>query len=172
MFPFQLSSRCDNRLFCIKFEILQLSRFPFFEVISQPIRCISRNRNPRTRRKSPSGVHLVNGSQSPEHNDGSSELLHNIVCEAKQSPSSKRVKLGQDKPFSVFNDAFTSKQPDEECNSHALTTNEVNHETCYTPVLLHCLRFWSLHGVFYHRYSISLFTRLIMFLRQTAEEDQ
>lgn len=123
----QLSSRCDNRLFCIKFEIPELGGFPFFEEISQPIRCISRNRNPRARRKSPSGVHLVNGSLSPEHNDGSSDLLHNIVCEAKQSPSSKRVKLGQDKPFSGFNDAFTSKQPDQECNSHALTTNEVNN---------------------------------------------
>lgn len=104
-------------------------------MISQPIRCISRNRNPRARRKSPSGVHLVNGSLSPEHNDGSSEHLHNIVFEAKQSPSSKRVKVGLEKPFSVFNDAVTSKQPDEECNSHALTTNEVNHETILTFVV-------------------------------------
>jgi hypothetical protein len=87
-------------------------------VISRPIRCISRNGTARTSsitwKKSPSAVHLVNGPHSPGHNDGSLELLHNIVCEAKQSPSFTRVKLGQERPFTMFNDALRSKQADEE----------------------------------------------------------
>ncbi|KAI5662258.1 hypothetical protein M9H77_21581 [Catharanthus roseus] len=127
----QLSSKCDNRLFRIKFEIPKLSGYPFLEAISHSIRCISRNRNARTSsmswKKSPSEVHLVNGSQSPGPNDGSSELLHNVVCEAKQSPSSKRIKLGQEKPFAMFNDALTCKKVDEECNSHACPNNEVDN---------------------------------------------
>ncbi|XP_027127004.1 SH2 domain-containing protein A [Coffea arabica] len=126
----QLSSKCDNRLFRIRFEIPKI-RYPFLEAFSPPIRCISRSRNARassiTLKKLPSGVHLLNGSQSPGLDDRSSELLNSVVREAKPSPSSKRVKLGQEKPFEIFADSFTSKRADKECKSYAFTTTEGNH---------------------------------------------
>lgn len=127
----QLSSKCDNRLFRIRFGIPKIHRYPFLEAFSPPIRCISRSRNARTSsvtlKKLTSGVHLLNGSQSSGLDDRSSELLNSVVREAKPSPSSKRVKLGQEKPFEIFADSFTSKRADRECQSHAFTTTEGDH---------------------------------------------
>ncbi|KAL3503053.1 hypothetical protein ACH5RR_037502 [Cinchona calisaya] len=126
----QLSSKCDNKLFRIRFEIPKIGTYPFLEVFSPPIRCISRSRNARTSsvtlKKLPSGVYLLNGSQSPGPDDRSSELMHGVVCEAKPSPSSKRVKLGQEKPFETFNDSFTSQRAVKECKFDAFTTAEDN----------------------------------------------
>ncbi|KAA8526724.1 hypothetical protein F0562_009047 [Nyssa sinensis] len=124
----QLSSKCDNRLFRIRFDIPKMGRYPFIEAFSRPIRCISRNRNTRisaqTWKKSTSAIHLLDGSPSSGLDDGSSELLHNIVREAKPSPSSKRVKLGQENLFATFKADVTLERVDEECNSHAWTANE------------------------------------------------
>lgn len=128
VFPLQLSSKCDNRLFRIRFYTPKMGRYPFFETLSFPIRCVSRSRNSRTTstpwRKASSGIYLLNGSQS--HDDGPVELLPSIVREAKPSPSSKRIKLGQDKTFATFENNLPLKQAGKGCNSHVLITDEVS----------------------------------------------
>lgn len=127
----QLSSKCDNRLFRIRFDIPKMGRYPFFETLSFPIRCVSRSRNARTTstpwRKASSGIYLLNGSQSHDLDDGPLELLPSIVREAKPSPSSKRIKLGQDKPFTTFENNLPLKQAGKESNSHVWITNKDNN---------------------------------------------
>ncbi|OMO92616.1 hypothetical protein COLO4_17454 [Corchorus olitorius] len=118
-----LSSKCDNRQFCIKFGISKFEGYRFLEDFSPSVRCISRNRTPRTStiiwRKTPS-VHPFNGSQSFGLDDASLELKHNTVHEAKLSPTSKRVRLGEAK--------ISSTDPlGEECNSRAWTANQVEN---------------------------------------------
>ncbi|GAB4846677.1 hypothetical protein Ancab_025683 [Ancistrocladus abbreviatus] len=119
----QLSSKCDNRLFRIKFGMVERGNYPFLEAFSPPIRCISRSRNTRistiTWKKLSAGVHLVNGSSSPGHGDGYSELQQNSICEARPSPPSKRVKLGPDSGF--------PEQPVEECNSQIWVASKVQN---------------------------------------------
>ncbi|GMH24243.1 hypothetical protein Nepgr_026086 [Nepenthes gracilis] len=125
----QLSSKCDNRLFRIKFCIAKFETYPFLEALSPPIRCISRGRNTRistiTWKKLPSGVHLVNGSSCPGNDFWYSELQQNAVCEARPSPSSKRVKLGPDSASPVVKVDYSHEQPDEECNSHVWANSKV-----------------------------------------------
>ncbi|CAI9088901.1 OLC1v1023355C1 [Oldenlandia corymbosa var. corymbosa] len=112
----QLSSKCDNKMFHIRFEVPKNGNYPFLVAFSLPIRCISRSRHPRTSsatwKKLPAGTYLCNGAQSAKLDSGSSETLHNVVCEAKPSPSSKRVKLGQDDPFHMYTDSLTSNGAD------------------------------------------------------------
>ncbi|KAG8386492.1 hypothetical protein BUALT_Bualt03G0154200 [Buddleja alternifolia] len=124
----QLSSKCDNRLFRIRFEIPELGRYPFVETLSLPIHCVSRSRNTRTStitwRKSSNRINYMNGLESPSLDDGSMELVPNIVREAKPSPSSKRIKLGHDKPFVVFKEEL--KQANRGRESHGWTNNEDN----------------------------------------------
>ncbi|KAH9723540.1 SH2 domain-containing protein B [Citrus sinensis] len=117
----QLSSKCDNRLFCIRFEVPKLVGFPFLEVLSYPIRCISRTRTIRTFsvpfKRTPASIHPTNGSQSCGFDDGSLEIHHNTVLEAKPSPSSKRVRLEQEKIPAM-------EQLDGEGSPHPLTANK------------------------------------------------
>ncbi|KAH9779454.1 SH2 domain-containing protein B [Citrus sinensis] len=117
----QLSSKCDNRLFCIRFEVPKLVGFPFLEVLSYPIRCISRTRTIRTFsvpfKRTPAAIHPTNGSQSCGFDDGSLKIHHNTVLEAKPSPSSKRVRLEQEKISAM-------EQLDGECSPHPLTANK------------------------------------------------
>ncbi|KAK3009345.1 hypothetical protein RJ639_013081, partial [Escallonia herrerae] len=121
----QLSSKCDNRLFCIRFHILKVGRYPFFEALSSPIRCVSRNCTTQTSpfiwKKSTSAV---NGSQYSASDEESSKLLQNIVSEAKPSPSSKRIKLGQENPFVMFKADTLLERANQECSSPARATNE------------------------------------------------
>ncbi|XP_047341685.1 SH2 domain-containing protein A-like [Impatiens glandulifera] len=114
----QLSSKCDNRLFLIRFDVPAMGEYPFLEVFSSPIRCISRGRStriPLTFKKPGSATHLFNGSSDIAHNSN--------VHEAKSSPSSKRVKLGQGNSFSMYKSSLASDQADE-CNSHAGSPDE------------------------------------------------
>ncbi|XP_057461323.1 SH2 domain-containing protein A-like isoform X2 [Actinidia eriantha] len=124
----QLSSKCDNRMFRIRFDIPKMGRYPFFEAFSNPIRCISRNRNTRTSplmsKKLNSGIHLFSGSPSSGLDDGPTELLYNIVHEAKLNPPMKWVKLGRETSFATRKPDLTMDRDDKECNSHALTANE------------------------------------------------
>ncbi|GKV34444.1 hypothetical protein SLEP1_g42817 [Rubroshorea leprosula] len=116
-----LSSKCENRLFCVKFEITKIEGYHFLQAFSHTIRCISRSRNTRTSTiiwKKTSAVHPLNGSQSNGLDDALLELQHTTVHEAKLSPSSKRVRLGGAKMLRM-------NQPDEECNSSAWTANQV-----------------------------------------------
>ena len=121
----QLSSKCDNRQFCIKFGISKFEGFRFLEDFSPSIRCISRNRTPRTSTiiwKKTSTVHPLNGSQSFGLDDVSYEPKHSAVHEAKLSSTSKRVRLGEAK-------ISTIDQLGDECNSLAWTANQVLIET-------------------------------------------
>lgn len=131
-FLFQLSSKCDNRLFRIRFRIPKLGKYPFLETHSLPIRCVSRNRNVRTPlRKSSNRCYYVNGCESSSPDDGSMQLITNTVREAKPSPSSKRIKLGQDTPFAMFKEV--TRQINKGHSSHAWTTNQVDlisHDIC------------------------------------------
>lgn len=124
----QLSSKCDNRLFRIRFDIPKMGRYPFFGTFFGPIRCVSRNRNTRASslmwKKSNSGIHLLGASPSSGLDNGSLELLYNIVNEAKLNTSSKRMKLGQENPLATCKVDLTVDRTDEECNSRAWTADE------------------------------------------------
>lgn len=126
-FAFQLSSKCDNRLFQIMFDVPRLGKYPFLETLSLPIRCVSRSRSTRTAsitlRKSSNRTYYGNGCESPSPDDGSMQLITNIVREAKPSPSSKRIKLGQDVPFVMFKEEV--RQANKAHQSHAWTANQV-----------------------------------------------
>lgn len=87
-------------------------------------------------RKSSLGIHLLNGSQSPILEDGSSDLPC-IVREAKQSPSSKRVKLGQEKLCANFKDDFVLQQANGESKSHSWIS-EVFLNICSILLFLAC----------------------------------
>ncbi|XP_031740585.1 SH2 domain-containing protein B isoform X1 [Cucumis sativus] len=119
----QLSSKCDNKLFRIRFCIPRVEAYPFFEALSSPIRCISRSRNTRmsTLMLKRSTFHPLDVSRSSGLDNGTSEHEHVSVEEEKPSPLLKRVKLGQDRPTPI--DDPSSGQPDEECNSHSFTAN-------------------------------------------------
>jgi hypothetical protein len=128
-FLFQLSSKCDNRLFRIRFHMLKSGSYPFFEAFSPPIRCISRGRNTRVSsvmwKRSTSTIHPHNLSQSSGVDEGSLELQHNSVNEARPYSSSKRVRSGHDRLSTTFKTDPNVERPDEECNSHPQTANKV-----------------------------------------------
>ncbi|KAL0001483.1 hypothetical protein SO802_015264 [Lithocarpus litseifolius] len=128
----QLSSKCDNRLFRIRFHMLKSGSYPFFEAFSPPIRCISRGRNARGSslmwKRSSSTFHPVNMSQSSRVDEGSSELEHSSIYEARPYSSSKRVRSGHYKLSTTFETDPNLDRPDEECNSHPWTVNQVENE--------------------------------------------
>ncbi|KVH93126.1 Concanavalin A-like lectin/glucanase superfamily, partial [Cynara cardunculus var. scolymus] len=114
-----LTSYDGIELFRIKFNIPKMGRrYPFLEVFSRSIRCISRNRNTRPStliwKRPTSAMH--SGSGTSWLDGGSVEPVHNIVHEAKPSPSSKRVKLGQGNPFVNLSSNTSFKQGDHEGN--------------------------------------------------------
>lgn len=125
-FSFQLSSKCDNRMFRIMFHIPKLEKYPFLKAFTPPIRCISRSRTTRistTAWKRPaSASDPVNLSQLSGLGDETLELQHSSVNEEKPSPSSKRCRLGQDRIRATVS---ALEQPDDECNSHARTAKQV-----------------------------------------------
>ena len=121
LFSCQLSSKCENRLFCIKIEILKFSGYHFLEAFSHPIRCISRSRNPRTSltwKRPTTVVEPFNKFQSFGLYNGSIELQHSSIHEIRPSPSSNRIKLGQEK-------TSAREKPNVECYSDTWTTNQV-----------------------------------------------
>lgn len=127
----QLSSKCDNRLFLIRFCVPKLGNYPFLETYSRPIRCISRSRNTRLStlvwKRSTSALNCLSLSQSSAMDDGSLELQHSRH-EAQANPLMKRFRLGHDKiSVSVKADPTLEQQPDEECNSHVQTANQVEN---------------------------------------------
>lgn len=95
--------------------------FSFLEVLSPPIRCISRNRNGRASpvvcKKLPTTTQPLNQSAD----SGSVEFQQNTVREVKPSPLSKRVRLDQEK-------ISKSEQPEGECDSHAYNSIKVHND--------------------------------------------
>ncbi|MQL74209.1 hypothetical protein Taro_006581 [Colocasia esculenta] len=124
----QLSSKCDNRLFRVRFHPSNDQKCPFLEAYSPPIRCISRSRNSR------GNVTGKKQSHSPGANERSCEIQD--MCSGMQmsngsdskcsSPSSKRPRLGcNDSPRRVdAND--NSPQAIDGCISHDLAANGAN----------------------------------------------
>ncbi|KAM0017252.1 putative transcription factor STAT family [Helianthus debilis subsp. tardiflorus] len=113
----QLSSKCDHKLFRIKFFIPKMEKgYPFLEAYSHSIRCISRNQNPLPStliwKRSTSAIHVVSGT--PWLDGSSVEPMNNVVHEAKPTPSSKRVKFGQGNPFVTLQSDIPSKQWDQQ----------------------------------------------------------
>ncbi|XP_073284064.1 SH2 domain-containing protein B-like [Primulina huaijiensis] len=127
----QLSSKCENRLFRIRFDIPKFGRYPFLEALTLPIHCVSRYRNTPTaslswRKASSNKTYYINGCESSDLDDGSAEHISTIIRQAKPSPSSKRIKLGHDKPFAAQEEYFPVQQSSKEIDSHASITNEDN----------------------------------------------
>ncbi|CAI0440786.1 unnamed protein product [Linum tenue] len=114
-----LSSKCENRLFLIKFELSNYKGYHFLEAFSHPIRCISRGRNPRTSSvilKRPTSVqYSLSGCQSFASDSGSPELQHSSI---QVTPSSKRFKL-------VQGQASPAGQLEDDCHSQALASKEL-----------------------------------------------
>ena len=72
-----------------------------------------------------SAVHGLDGSRPSGLDNGTSEHEHVSIDEEKPSPLLKRIKVGQDRVLPNSNDDRALRQPDEECNSHSFTANEV-----------------------------------------------
>ncbi|KAJ7981916.1 SH2 domain protein A [Quillaja saponaria] len=127
----QLSSKCDNRLFVIRFHMPKFGNYPFLETSSPRIRCISRSRNTRLStlvwKRPTSALHRLSLSQSSAMDDESSGFQQNSENEAKASPLLKRFRLGHDKISVSMKGHPTLEQPDEDCNSHAWTANQVEN---------------------------------------------
>lgn len=71
-----------------------------------------------------SPMRLLNGSQSFGIDEESS-VMHNNVCEEKLNPSSKRVKLAQEKRPAAFRFGVSPEQVNKECNPPARISNKV-----------------------------------------------
>ncbi|KAL9232490.1 hypothetical protein vseg_007598 [Gypsophila vaccaria] len=130
----QLSSECDNKLFCIKLSVPEMENYPYFEVFTPPILSISRSSNGKiptiTWKKLPSGVHLFNGSSSPQCGVGNSELQQKAACESRPNlPPLKRVKFGQITPMENTKADTSVKHHEEECDSYRMPENKVTSAT-------------------------------------------
>ena len=137
---FQLSSECDNKLFCVKFNVLNVGCSPFLEAYTPPIRCIVRTSDTKKStiswKKLPSGVHLVNGSSLPQFSVGHPELIQKAVGEAITTPPLKRKKVGQDTPLPVSKVEPSEQAPDEECSSYAVSATATATATKVLKFLL------------------------------------
>ncbi|KAL5538299.1 hypothetical protein UlMin_045900 [Ulmus minor] len=127
----QLSSKCQNRLFRIKFHLPKMEKYPFVEALSPPIRSISRSRNTRassiTWKRSTSTIHPLNLSQSSGLDEDTLEVEQNSFHEEKPNLSSKRMKFGQDRISVNFGADRSLDPPDDECNSHARAADKVEN---------------------------------------------
>lgn len=161
LFFFQLSSECADKLFHVKFYVLKMKSFPFFEALTPPIRCILKTCDNKistiTWKKLPSGVHLFNGSSFPQCGVGLSELQQKAVCEAIPSPPSKKKKLGRDTPLPVIKAASYAQRPDEECSSHALSATKVLRFS-----LIALLLFISFSSLFESFFSLKVYFALLV----------
>ncbi|ERN01016.1 uncharacterized protein LOC18429091 isoform X2 [Amborella trichopoda] len=121
----QLSSKCDNRLFRVRFVSLSTPRYPFLEVHSRPIRCISRNRTIRlssvSKKHNPKAMNQLDTAQSPGGNDDLLEPDQNLG--SKLSPPLKRVKSGHKLSIKYGTD-FASDNSCDGNRSHTLTTTD------------------------------------------------
>ncbi|XP_077235197.1 SH2 domain-containing protein B-like [Tasmannia lanceolata] len=133
----QLSSKCENRLFRVRFDSPGTRKYPFLEAYSRPIRCISRNRNNRPSsimwKKPSSTSQQLDGPQSSGADEGSPEIQHNngdanlqtpIQRESKYSHSPKRAKLAPEKSSMRTYANTTSEHPNDGSNPHAFTTHD------------------------------------------------
>ncbi|KAH9298411.1 hypothetical protein KI387_030093, partial [Taxus chinensis] len=120
----QLSSKCDNRLFRVCFDLLHSMNYPFLRVFSRPIRCVSRNRNNRTPsvmgKKSTASSYQLDTACSPRIHEPTLEsqqvngdrLVHGSIMQtSKIVPPLKRVRVGHEKlSISLANETSLSDQ--------------------------------------------------------------
>ncbi|CAH8252580.1 unnamed protein product [Arabidopsis lyrata] len=111
----QLSSKSDKRLFCVKFEIPEVKAYyPFLETVTNQIRCISRNHDSLTPKRSNRIDYPLDGGE-PElasRSNGTSDILHS-------SSSMKRIRLGEEK---------VSESETENGNGTSMEWRPQNHE--------------------------------------------
>lgn len=129
----QLSSKCDSRLFLIRFCVPKLGDYPFLQTNTRPIRCISRSRNTKLStlvwKKSTYALERLNLSQSSAIDDVSLESM-NSGHEEKTNPLMKRFRVGLDKISVSVKANPTLKQSGVECNnsqSHVWTASQVEN---------------------------------------------
>ncbi|XP_021773928.1 uncharacterized protein LOC110737886 isoform X1 [Chenopodium quinoa] len=124
----RLSSECDNKLFCVKFHLLKLGKFPFFEAYTPPIRSILKSCDTKVStikwKKLSSGFHLFNRSSLPQNGIEHSELHQKPVCEAIPNPPLKRKKSGQDTPLPHTKVESTVQRSDEEGSSFNMSATK------------------------------------------------
>lgn len=84
----KLSSKRDKRLFCIKFEIPNKGSYPFFEAVTNQIRCISSGRDSVTPERSNQINHHLDGVPEVASSNGTSDILQ---------PSAKRIRLDEER---------------------------------------------------------------------------
>lgn len=135
---FQLSSKCENRLFRVQFHSPHSQSYPFLEAYSRPIRCISRNRNSRTPttiwKKTATTANQCDGLQLSGLGEGSPRVQYNTSdnrseilpqSELKYSPPFKRVKVVHEKSsMRIYANSFP-EHLDNGCNSKSLTAKDV-----------------------------------------------
>ncbi|EOA37410.1 hypothetical protein CARUB_v10011338mg [Capsella rubella] len=87
----QLSPMSDKRLFCIKFEIPEVKAYyPFLETVTNQIRCISRNRDSITPKRSNHINYLLDRGEKERASS-------NGISDIRRSSSMKRIRLGEEK---------------------------------------------------------------------------
>ncbi|KAF5182272.1 Sh2 domain, partial [Thalictrum thalictroides] len=132
----QLSSKCENRLFRVRFDVLKSRRYPFLEAYTSPIRCISRSRNTRPSivvgKKSTLASHILDephllgiddGCLEAQHEDG--DLAKSPIPQSRCNTPPKRMKMGLEKQsVRVKADPRFGRQYDGG-NFHRLSTNQV-----------------------------------------------
>ncbi|KAF9601152.1 hypothetical protein IFM89_017057 [Coptis chinensis] len=132
-----LSSKCENRLFRVRFDILKSRSYPFLEAYTKQIRCVSRTRNTRTSsvmgKKSSSAVSLLyepqftgfdDGSPEAQQSNGDGELLKSAIQGSNCSPPPKRVKVGAEKLSVRVQADPTFGHPYDKCNSNNSNTTQ------------------------------------------------
>ncbi|ESQ27263.1 hypothetical protein EUTSA_v10018251mg [Eutrema salsugineum] len=106
----QLSSKCDNRLFCIKFQIPNAKDYPFLQALTNPIRCIS---------ISPKRLTLI------DHHPLSTEspnILHN-TSSVKRARFCKESVSGSEESYEQFDNGNDVSMHHEEDNSSTDSEN-------------------------------------------------
>ncbi|PIA29496.1 hypothetical protein AQUCO_05900010v1 [Aquilegia coerulea] len=136
----QLSSKCDNRLFRVRFDVLKSRRYPFLEAYTSPIRCISRSRNTRPssvvgkKSTSASNIHdkyqlleIDDGCPEAQQNNEDGHLAKSPIPELRCSTPPKRTKAGSEKQsVRVQADSTFGRQYDG-CKSNRLSSNQVGY---------------------------------------------
>lgn len=111
---FQPSSKSDNRLFCIKFEISNAKDYPFLQAVSNPIRCISISPDVQPLFVTPKRLTNIDHPSSTK----SPDLVHN-TC------SVKRIRLGKES-------VSGSEESYQQCNSDLQTSRQVYTESHFS----------------------------------------
>ncbi|XP_010476838.1 PREDICTED: uncharacterized protein LOC104756028 [Camelina sativa] len=109
----QLSPMSDERLFCIKFEIPEVkANYPFLETVTNQIRCILRNRDSVTPKRSNHIDYQLDGrEQKLASSNETSDILQSTA-------PMKRIRLGEEKVSVSKNGNGTSMEWRPQAQNH------------------------------------------------------